>query len=761
MNIPKPFKTIQNIFTRQENSIGDNLGTDFLRRGNKKPLVQDWSKVVMSDKDLYTGYSYAAIRNRANKTAQIATENLMTRANDQMTKVAKQKGEVLNHPYLDVIDQSKSFSDYRFWNDISTFLDLEGVYFLMAVRTVEGERVGRVQEFKLLNPYNVRRIRNQATGEVGGYVESRDGMVREIPPQMIIDIRNLNPFSTDDPYAMTDAAKEFQYTLKQAGDYTRHSLKNNMAAPGIISTDMLLEEEQFQNFVARVTNQEKGLPLFGNGAGAVTFDAMQIQLDKAGLEKINEINRSTLMAVSGVGKTMMSIEESGTTRETAKVQKDLFVEGHIIPHLQLVIDALNQDYKKYYEADYNKYGYQLYIDNPLGTDREAELKDIDIREKSFEMYNSLVNKGYEPDLAAKYTSGEISLQELGQPTLEPKPNPIELALADRDEKENTNEDEEENQEEENSLPRKNSNKVVRALNEFDEETQGIVTLQQASLQNQIENIEALVVAEVTNKLTKSKNAFEETSDILSKTKQEQYEKETADTLNTFYLALLPIFATLYQSKRAKEYNMVATFRLTPQIKRETKALAKKVGQGHIATILEDLRTVMANTYEENVQSILSGIEATGRKVTDADLALARAKALEGNGQAKIVSDIRKEYTNISRNRAKMIARTESNRAFNQSQFEYDKQFVEQNGLEGRVYKKWETRGAEPCPFCIDMASQPPIPLNDNFIDLGSELQVTEEKDGKTKVRKMAIDFEPIEFGVLHPNCNCTYRLIVE
>lgn len=752
MNIPKPIKTLQTFFGRDKNSIGDNLGKDFLRFGTRKPLVQDWSKVVMSDKDLYTGYSYAAINNRANKLAQMATENVHTKANDSMNKVAKQKQTIIVHPYIDIIDQSKAFSDYAFWNSISTFLDLEGVYYLLAVRTVEGERVGRVQEFKLLNPYNVRRVRNAETGEVGGYVESRDGMVRTIPPQMIIDMRKLNPFSSDDPYAMTDAAKEFQYTLKQAGDYTRHSLKNNMAAPGILSTDMMLEDEQFKNFVARVTNQEKGLPLFGNGAGAITWDAMQIDLDKASLDKINEINRSTLFAVSGVGKTMMSIEESGTTRETAMVQKDLFVEGHIMPQLQLIIDALNQDYKSYYETDYNKYGYQLYIDNPLKTDREAELKDIEIRTKSYDMYNLLVNAGYKPELAAKYADGEITLGELGQPTAEPKQITPQIPKKD---------DSEDDPEQENALPHSHKHGAVRVANEFDEEAQGLIAIQQGSLQNKITDIETRLVADVINRLTKAENAFEDTNDILSKKQQEMYEAELEKDLNAFYLVLMPVFASMILAKRAKEFNMLASFKVDPAIRRDSKELAKKVAQSHIATITEDLRKTIKETYDNVILAELSAIEDSGRKVTDADLKLARKKALEGNGQARIVSDIKQEYSKMTEGRAKTIARTESSRAFNQSQLQADLQFAKQNDLEGRVYKKWVTRSGNPCEFCVDMANQPPIPLDKNFVDFGDTLEVESNNDGKVKIRKMSIDFEAVNAGLLHPNCGCTYRLIVE
>lgn len=415
------FENVKQLFSqKQKNDLltGRELANSFLRNGNRnKPLVEDWSKIIISDKELYTGYSYAAINVRANMFAKLATNCIETSTKEGI----KIPSDTFTHPYIDLIDTSKSFTNYMFWYTISTYLDLEGVYYLMAVRNIGDadvngiKRIGEIQYFKLMNPYNVRRIINPETAEVGGYVESKYGLIREIPKEMIIEIRKLNPFSETENFAITDAAKEYQYTLKQAGDYTRHSLKNNMSAPGIVSTDVLLEPEQFQNFVARVTNQEKGLPLFGNGAGAINWDAMQIDIDKASLNNINEINRSTLFAVSGVSKTLMGIEESGTTRETSRVQKELCLENHIVPQLQLVVDALNQDYKNTYEKEYSQYEATIEIDNPIEEDVDIELKETTIQKADYDLFTAMVDKGYDELEAAQFVDEEIDLADLTTP----------------------------------------------------------------------------------------------------------------------------------------------------------------------------------------------------------------------------------------------------------------------------------------------------------------------------------------------------------
>lgn len=430
----KPTTRVKNAvsaFFQKEETVknsGSNLSREFLRNGTKNaPLIQDWSQVEMSDQDMYTGYSYAAIKKRANRASSLGKKFLYTEASKAVMQQAKEKQNEteLEHPYLKLIRESTEFTRRKFWHDISTYLDLEGVYYLMAVRAIadkgDGEvKVGSVQKFVMLNPYNVRRVTKKSDGTLGAYIESKNGKYREIPKEMMIEIRLLNPFDNDKAYSMTDAAKESQFTMKQAGDYTRHSIKGNINSPGAITTDVELEDNLFDNFVARIRNHNKGEPLFGNGAGAISYTSMQIDLDKAALDKINEIHRSILFAVSGTSKTALGIEESGTTRDTSQVQKDNFTEDAVMPQIEDIIDALNLDYRKYYNDEWKKNEYEIALDNPLESDREAELKDIEIRESELNLRESLIDLGYEYEIAAKYAHGDITLEELGEPTLEPE-----------------------------------------------------------------------------------------------------------------------------------------------------------------------------------------------------------------------------------------------------------------------------------------------------------------------------------------------------
>src|SRR5688572_33484957 len=116
----------------QQNSM--TLGSDFMRYGNRSKMMSaDWSDVIIDDRSLYSGYFYAAIRNRASAAATLAKDNVSTEA----------KNADLVHPYLNLIKESLLFSETDFWTFTSTYMDLEGTMLLMAVRNFDETRIGK------------------------------------------------------------------------------------------------------------------------------------------------------------------------------------------------------------------------------------------------------------------------------------------------------------------------------------------------------------------------------------------------------------------------------------------------------------------------------------------------------------------------------------------------------------------------------------------------------------------------------------------
>lgn len=411
---------VQALTQKTNNSLGVTEANRFLRFGNgEKPLIQNWSEVKMSDEALYKDYGYAVINKRANRTSVLGRRFIETEASKKTTEEYQKRDEEIIHPYLNVISRSKEYTKKQFWYEISTYLDIKGVYYLGAVRnsriTKNGDvAVGAIQQFTLINPYEIRRIVNEATGEVGGYVESHNGFYREWAPEQIIEIKMLNPFDKEKSYSMMDAAKESQFTLRQASDYTRQTINGNIAAPGIITTDVELDPQRFENFKARILGRQKGEPIFGNGSGVVDWKDMQVDLDKAALDKINAIQRDILLAVASMSKTTAGIEESGTTRDTSEVQDANFTIDAIIPRAEDICDALNLDYRKWY-PEWEKNEFEIVVDSPVEKDRDSELKDVEIRTAVVKLAEQLIGYGYDREKSYAYAAGEISWEELGEP----------------------------------------------------------------------------------------------------------------------------------------------------------------------------------------------------------------------------------------------------------------------------------------------------------------------------------------------------------
>lgn len=393
---------------------------DFLRYGNREKLYPSWSDIQMPDSDMYRGYSYAVIQKRGNKVASLAKNNLKTWAKQEIVDEYQKREEQVLHPYLKVIEDSTKFTEKQFWKNISIYLDLAGRYYLGVIRNEIKPLNPKLPvittdptEFVMLNPYEIRRVIDK-NGNVAGYIErKKDGRYREWPLHQIIEMRELNPFDPENSqWAMTDAAKSAVYTINQSSDYTKQSLNGNIDAPGIITTDVLLSDEDFANFRARVTQHVKGEPLFGNGTGAIKWDSMQVDLDKAALMDINEINRTELFAVSGTSKTSLGIEQSGTTRETARVQSEQFISDTAQPRLEDIVDFLNLDYKKYYTREYKKTGYTIEVESAVGRDYDTETKATALKQTQFQLAMQLIQSGYTTQSAYQFAEGNIEFEDL-------------------------------------------------------------------------------------------------------------------------------------------------------------------------------------------------------------------------------------------------------------------------------------------------------------------------------------------------------------
>lgn len=1007
---------ITNIFSDSK-TTNNNAANNFLRYGNKtNRLNPTWSGVTVAPEDSYRGYPYAAVQRKGNRVASIAKRNLYVDVTPELLQEYQKLGKDPTHPYLKLIQESTSFSTKKFWKTISVYLDLAGRYYLGVVRQPTNYGMSYIKKFVLLNPFEIRRVIDR-NGQVAGYVEYKaDGRKRNWQPHQIITFIEESPFDTSQSWSMVDAAKPAIYTLNQSGDHTRQSLNGNLNAPGIITTDVILDDIDFENFKARIMAGTKGEPIFANGAGAVQWQDMQIDLNKAALLDINEINRDEFIAVAGASKTNLGIEQSGTTRETARVQDDNYIRDSIEPRVEDITDVLNLDYRTHYSKEFERTGYTIELRSALSKDYDSEMKATELRSSQAALAQDLVDKGYTLESAVSYATGKSDLEDLVIDEDRLKAEEEARKAQEQAEKEAKEQEVDTQQEEkpatENSqpinihieAPKAPENKVVvqesdkqpivnvQPVINIDNSTQEIA--EDKSEEEEVDEpddqgwvgakLEPVNVSERLNESGLDTSVLTNVSDLLPETtnipgqenphvtlvyglKDEPYEikdqilkiveesgleevtiekishfpidtgfalvallkksdelvkahedllkldhytqkypdynphmtlaylddmkingelvnpdeyyvpfedlvgktikvtdidldedsddrddiddidnsyhnditpddftkvetvynelidklldvhqrilnvslqnitvnsftqtdlmpadiskdfsTEIGDFLKEYWLYIAPIFGLAF-TRADRLGGAHPEYVMSKEIRTFINERAKVSGKGHMETVLNDVlrasnkaySQIMSNiaiqliqeAYERNPdkfkdyfskkptkKQIKKAIDNTdileaNRKIYDK----ANKMALEGFSRDDIIKDIRQQFTEVSKNRATLIARHETSRAYVQSQYDADKQLLEVTGKIGNAYKQLYSRTGHPCAYCQELIDRGPVPFESNFLDKGDSIDIVE--NGKKYT--FTADYEDIVGGCLHPNCSCSYKLIIK
>lgn len=128
------------------------------------------------------------------------------------------------------------------------------------------------------------------------------------------------------------------------------------------------------------------------------------------------------------------------------------------------------------------------------------------------------------------------------------------------------------------------------------------------------------------------------------------------------------------------------------------------------------------------------------------------KAVEaGEGIPQITKRIRTLFTGMQKERAYMIARTETLRAMNAGT---EESYI-QSGVV--ISKVWLTALDErTCPFCSEMNGKE-LGLGGVWYEQGSVMTVI---DAEGKERNLSLNYEPILRPPLHPYCRCCLKPVV-
>lgn len=767
--------TTQNQIEGQTINSINPLSSDYFKRGGWKAYTNIAKDKARNEQSLYNGYLFSALELRRNSFAEFAEENIVTTTERESIKDPY-------HPYLKLIEESQNATEYEFWQELITDWDMRGEFFIFLLRRVvykkdkDGKNVldhiGLPTAIEVLDANKVITLRN-ALGEVVGYEEWLDNTHKRVfAPEQIIHVWNKNPFDKKDPYSIFDAAKDYQFTLNKGTDFTQAALANNSNTPGIISTDQILNDSEYDNLVARINSHEAGRVIVTDGAGKLNYTPISQQLDTTALSGITDVSRQVIFAVTGTSKTMLGIEESGTTRETAKIQYNKFIQRTISPIVKRVVSALNFDFRHYYPAKYASEKIDMIIKDD--SDPQSTKESYEVQKMLFDSVLEMTYSGYTSDSAERFMNGEIPFSELvidGEDAQEiddqalgtdqisstetpgendeedmseeqpiesdeytesslPKVKPLELSDLKKEAELISNETH--NHHHEESLEDWIDNTLLKQhridnSTEYGKQVSSKLKGAYKNLSKELRDIDLQMLEEsnlVTNKLS--------LRDIRSgKTAKEIKEKLTGIVLR-YMKNIMSIISSERKALDKEDWDLQGNINILgeKEVNEETLRTAELIAQSHVETIYNDLLT---NTEKEKKKAEKKKIALTAVML---NLALQKTMRRSLKQRVPVLSE------NIFL------------RAIDLGTHWTDLLLVRMNGLESVAFKVLRTNYSDPCEYCQKLLNKP-VPILNNFADIGTKIP------GATGHNPLLVNMFPVRSNLVHVNCRCQYQLIIQ
>lgn len=808
-----PLKRLFNRRQSQQTPQKNSISNDFLRRGSVKS-----NNTIQLDKQLdpdleISGWFWAALNIRTNTFAEFCEDNLITEAKNKTEQI---------HPYLKLVKDKNTKPEFEFWHDLLMDYDIYGDAYVFVLRRVvyndekvNGKRsiyhIGRPTAIEALDSKHVTTYKD-SYGNVLGYKEWIDAThYREFLPEQVIHIRNLHPLNHQSPYSIFDACKDYQYTLSKSAKFAQSALLNNMNTPGILSTDEILNDEEYDNLVSRVNGHEPGKVIISDGTGQLHYSPISQDIDKSALPSLSEISRQTIFAVTGTSKTVLGIEESGVTRQTSKAQLEKFTSITIHPLARKFISAFNFDYRKFYSEEYDISG--IKIETKAIFDADETIAQFNAQKMLFDDVTEITYSGYTKESAEDFMYGNIPFTSLQEETKTEdfvdeqesvddsqdfSSESLPEDTGETESEEMVNPSSEENKNTEITLENQQSelnhthsddyiNKALRLhtneqgeIDDYGKEIQTKVDRAKNSLLNEIRGAQ---LQAIKNAVIRIDNSFTE-KDIHTKEQRESVYNRIYKALKKYWMFIIPLVGRERLIEDEVDTGFKADVNLLgiKSVNDFLKEQSKKAAESHTQTIYNTILDA-ANKGEERVikkefvKEYLDKFspnnwfktKPTSRQVTsklnnpkfvsdnEELYNSVREKIEQGLNKTEIQKAIRSEYLNLSKKRANILVGNEMARSINSSQFLADLNFLKKIGKLDKAYKRLVSSTGHPCAVCQALIDKGDIPFEENFLDLGETISV---KDGdKTVV--FNCNYENIESGTLHTNCHCSYMLILK
>ena len=290
----------------------------------------------------------------------------------------------------------------------------------------------------------------------------------------------------------------------------------------------------------------------------------------------------------------------------------------------------------------------------------------------------------------------------------------------------------------------------------------------------VQRVDNQILAQYIQAIQNGDYAAAET--ILENAVESQQVNTLMFALLTIGAILLPLYARQRLAALFRQFGLQTVFASTRSGEEAMRKQAERGAKSHVKTIAKDIKNTLDDAIIEQITSpdieakIKDKYEALipleGNKLKTAVISnqeiykFARDAILAGDSRQAVIQKLQENFTEVGQRRANVIASNEANRVFTMSQFDADQQFLAQNKLTSRAYKRLVSNTGHPeaiCKYIIDKTAANPIPFTEDFVKFGSTLTVKD--NGKTY--KFKANYEKLRSGHIHVNCHCRYELLIK
>lgn len=268
--------------------------------------------------------------------------------------------------------------------------------------------------------------------------------------------------------------------------------------------------------------------------------------------------------------------------------------------------------------------------------------------------------------------------------------------------------------------------------------------------------------------------------ILKDAEKSQQTHTLMFALLTIGTILLPLYARQRIQALFTQFALHTVFAQTASSREALREQAEKGAESHVRTIAKDIKNALDDAIDSELTN--PAIEAAvkdkypvllGRDGKDYLRAVhgdqniykyARDQILKGENRQTVIKKLQENFSAVGKRRANVIAGNEANRVFTMSQFDADSQFLAQNKLTTKAYKRLVSNTGHPeaiCKAIIDATAIKPIPFKNDFLPFGKEFVVKTQVGGEAKTYKFTPNYEHLKAGHIHVNCHCRYELMIK